>query len=84
MTPRDLYATPERLPLHLLEQALQAAIMVLDCEHPAIHEPLRKGDPPTLIAARRACNLMLKLRVLLRRYDDAVQDALGTTDAIPF
>ena len=84
MTGHDLYAAPERLPLHLLDQLLDAGAVALEREHATLAHPYGPYDPPTLVAARLVTARIRELRHLLRWYDAAVQDALGVCDSCPF
>lgn len=85
ISPYDLYAAPERLPLRLLDMLLDAADVALHHEHTTIDDAYGAHDPPTLIAARLLITRIHELRQLLRWYDHAVLDALGVGDSsLPF
>ena len=83
----DIAPAPERASLAILIVALHTAEQALYVEHPTLlHEDLvEPGRPPTLALAGKIIDRCARLARLIEKYDQAVDDALGSySDEIPF
>jgi hypothetical protein len=85
---RRLFAAREIIVVDLADAALAALVIALQVEHPTLAELAPHGGPPTLRLARDLVRLARRLRLALRRYRDAVDEALGDMpqpdDDMPF
>jgi hypothetical protein len=78
-----LYAARELIIVAVADRALDALIVALDIEHPTLAAHDQPARPPTLRRARSIARLATRLRVELRRYSSAVDDALRAPDTAP-
>lgn len=86
----QIAAAPERATLGILLVVLHTVEQALYIEHPTLlHEDLIKpGRPRTLSLAGKIIDRCDKLGILIEKYDEAVEEALGNypnySDEIPF
>jgi hypothetical protein len=85
---RRLFAAREIIMVDLADAAIASLVLALQVEHPTLAELAPRRGPPTLRLARDLVRLARHFRLALRRYRDAVDEALGDIpqpdDDMPF